>query len=135
MIAGATRTVLGFKVTAPSAIGTILCGFTFNHVRQPDAVLNRTPARAWRAGAGPSYESLVVDLESTTCEVHGTHEQTVGYDSVDTTHGEVRFVDQLVAIPERANASGRCSSGPIQVRGPGNSWTTLITTASPGRSP
>ena len=68
--AGATQRVLPFKVMAPSTIGSFLRGFTFGHIRQLDAVLSRTLARAWQAGAGPGAGPLVVDLDSTICEVH-----------------------------------------------------------------
>ena len=77
--AGATQTVLPFRVMAPSTIGSFLRSFTFGHVRQLDAVLSRALARAWQAGAGPSAEPLIVDLDSTICEVHGKHKQAAGY--------------------------------------------------------
>ena len=51
--AGSTRKVLGFTVAAPSTVGTWLRSFTFGHVRQLDAVLSRTLARAGKLGAGP----------------------------------------------------------------------------------
>jgi len=44
--AGATQTVLPFRVMAPSTIGTFLRTFTFGHVRQLDAVLSRLLGRA-----------------------------------------------------------------------------------------
>jgi hypothetical protein len=50
--AGATQTVLPFRVMAPSTIGTFLRGFTFGHVRQLDAVCSRALARAWAGGGG-----------------------------------------------------------------------------------
>ncbi len=37
--AGATERVLGFKVAAPSTVGTFLRSFTFGHVRQLEAVV------------------------------------------------------------------------------------------------
>ncbi|MCP3912650.1 MAG: hypothetical protein GY713_17045 [Actinomycetia bacterium] len=45
--AGATERVLAFKVMAPSKIGSFLRTFTFGHIRQLDAVLSPTLARAW----------------------------------------------------------------------------------------
>ncbi len=46
--------------------------FTFGHVRQLDAAL----AWAWHLGAGPdSGEPVVVDWDSTICEVHGNGKQ------------------------------------------------------------
>jgi len=144
--AGATQTVLPFRVMAPSTIGTFLRSFTFGHIRQLDAVLSRALARAWQAGAGPSAEPLIVDLDSTICEVYGKHKQAAGYGytkvlgyhpllatragtgevlsarmrkgSANTTRGIVRFVDELVAILKRAG-----SSGPLTVRADSGFWS------------
>ncbi len=77
--AGATQRVLPFTVMAPSTVGTFLRSFTFGHIRQLDAVLSRTLARAWAAGAGPGEGPLVDDLDSTICEVHGKQKQVAGY--------------------------------------------------------
>lgn len=70
--AGATQRVLGFVVAAPSTVGTFLRSFTFGHLRQLDAVLGQALARAWRLGAGPGSQPLVVDLDSTITEVRTT---------------------------------------------------------------
>ena len=51
--AGATQSVLPFRVMAPSTIGTFLRTFTFGFVRQLDAVAARLLANAWALGAGP----------------------------------------------------------------------------------
>jgi hypothetical protein len=51
-------------------VGTWLRAFTFGHVRQLDQVTGEVLARAWAAGAGPGEGPLVVDVDSTTCEVH-----------------------------------------------------------------
>ena len=132
--AGATGRVLPFKVMAPSTIGTFLRSFTFGHVRQLDAVASRVLARAWSLGAGPGDQDLVIDLDSTICEVHGKHKQgaTYGYTrqlgyhpllatlagtgevlfarmrkgSAGSSRGVVRFVDELVANIRRAGATG-----------------------------
>lgn len=132
--AGATQAVLPFKVMAPSTIGTFLRTFTFGHIRQLDAVLSRTLARAWDTGAGPADAPLVVDLDSTICEVHGKAKQAAGYGytkvlgyhpllatragtgevlfsrmrrgSANTARGVIRFVDELVANLKRAGATG-----------------------------
>ncbi|MCP3857709.1 MAG: hypothetical protein GY698_23790, partial [Actinomycetia bacterium] len=107
---------------------------TPSHIRQLDAVLSLTLARAWAAGAGPGDGALVVDLDSTICEVHGKQKQAAGYGytnklgyhpllatragtgevlfarmrrgSANTARGVVRFVDELVANLKRAGASG-----------------------------
>ena len=132
--AGATQAVLPFKVMAPSTIGTFLRGFTFGHVRQLDAVASRTLARPWTADQGPGHDRLVVDLDSTICEVHGKKKQAAGYGytgvlgyhpliatragtgevlmarmrrgSANTMRGINRFVDELTANLDRAGATG-----------------------------
>jgi hypothetical protein len=144
--AGATQAVLPFKVMAPSTIGTFLRSFTFGHVRQLDAVASRTLARAWAAGAGPGTDRLVVDLDSTICEVHGKAKQAAGYGytgvlgyhpliatragtgevlfarmrrgSANTVRGIVRFVDELAANLTRAGATG-----PRVVRADSGFWS------------
>jgi len=132
--AGATQRVLGFTVMAPSTIGTFLRSFTFGHVRQLDAVLSRVLANAWAAGAGPDAKPLVIDLDSTICEVHGKakhgasfgYTKKLGYHPLLATRagtgeilfsrmrqgkagsgrGVIRFIDELVAIIDRAGATG-----------------------------
>ena len=132
--AGATHRVLPFIVAAPSTVGTFLRTFTFGHIRQLDAVLSRTLARAWGMGAGPGSEPLVIDLDSTICEVYGHKKQGAAYGytkrlgyhpllatragtgeilfsrmrkgSAGSSRGVVRFVDELVAMLKRAGASG-----------------------------
>jgi hypothetical protein len=144
--AGATQTVLPFKVMAPSTIGTFLRSFTFGHVRQLDAVLNRTLTRAWRCGVGPGDTALVIDLDSTICEVHGHAKQGAAYGytkqlgyhpllatraetgeilfsrmrkgSAGSSRGVVRFVDELAAIVGRAGATG-----PMTVRADSAFWS------------
>ena len=132
--AGATQRVLPFKVMAPSTVGSFLRSFTFGHIRQLDAVLSRTLARAWGLGAGPGDGRLVIDLDSTICEVHGKKKQAAGYGytkrlgyhpllatrastgevlfarmrrgSANTARGVSRFVDELAANLARAGATG-----------------------------
>ena len=132
--AGATQRVLPFTVMAPSTVGSFLRSFTFGHIRQLDAVLSRTLARAWAAGAGPGDGRLVIDLDSTICEVHGKKKQAAGYGytkklgyhpllatradtgevlfarmrrgSANTARGVIRFVDELAASLGRAGATG-----------------------------
>jgi len=132
--AGATQTVLPFKVMAPSTIGTFLRTFKFGYVRQIDAVASRLLANAWAAGAGPGSTDLVIDLDSTICEVHGHNKQgaaygytkRLGYHPVVATRagtGEIlfsrmrkgsagssrginRFIDELAGILKRAKATG-----------------------------
>lgn len=132
--AGATQQVLPFRVMAPSTIGTFLRSFTFGFVRQLDAVAARLLANAWAAGAGPGDNDLVIDLDSTICEVHGHAKQGAGYGytkclgyhplvathagtgeilfsrmrkgSAGSSRGVNRFVDELAGILKRAKATG-----------------------------
>ena len=144
--AGRTGRVLGFRPMAPSTVGTFLRTFTFGHVRQLEAVLSRTLARAWGLGAGPGDEPLVVDVDSTICEVHGKQKQGAAYGytkrlgyhpllaaradtgevlgarmrkgSAGSSRGVVRFVDELVANLRRAGAAG-----PTTVRCDSGFWS------------
>lgn len=127
--AGSTGAVLGHRVMAPSTLGTFLRSFTFGHVRQLEAVVGRAIQRAWGLGAGPTG-TLVVDVDSTICEVHGYakagaaygYTKMLGYHpllatradtgevlharlrkgSANTARGIVRFVDELLARVDRA---------------------------------
>jgi hypothetical protein len=144
--AGATERVLGFKPMAPSTIGTFLRSFTFGHVRQLDAVLSRALARAWALGAGPGDQPLVIDLDSTICEVHGKKKQGAAYGytkhlgyhpllatraetgeillsrmrkgSAGSSRGIIGFVNELVANLKRTQATG-----PITVRADSGFWS------------
>ena len=132
--AGATQRVLPFRVMAPSTLGTFLRAFTFGHVRQLDAVIAETLRRAWSLGAGPGNSRLVIDVDSTICEVHGKQKQGAGYGSThvlgyhpilatradtgevlharmrkgqaNTQRGARRFIEELVARVRRASATG-----------------------------
>ena len=76
---GAASQVLGHRVMAPSTLGTFLRAFTFGHVRQLDRLCEQVLTRAWAAGAGPGDGPMVMDLDSTVCEVHGYHKQGACY--------------------------------------------------------
>ena len=132
--AGRTRRLLGGWLLAPSTLGTFLRAFTFGHVRQLDRVLDQTLRRAWRAGAGPGDQRLVIDVDSFVGEVHGYRKEGVGFgytkqrgyhpmlasraDTGEVLHvrlrkgqaasprGVVRFVDELIARVRRAGAVG-----------------------------
>jgi hypothetical protein len=142
--AGATQAVLGFRVMAPSTLGTFLRAFTFGHVRQLDRVIAETIRRAWALGAGPGEGPLVIDMDSTICEVHGKQKQgaaygytrTLGYHPILATRadtGEVlharlrkgssqrgtkRFVAELIARVRRAGATGA-----VCLRADGGFWS------------
>jgi len=132
--AGATQAVLGHRVMAPSTLGTFLRAFTFGHIRQLDRVLGEALRRAWALGAGPGSGRLVVDLDSTICEVCGKAKGGAGYGytkklgyhpilatragtgevlhvrmrkgAANTQRGTGRFVEELVARLRRAGATG-----------------------------
>jgi len=131
---GATQSVLGHRVMAPSTLGTFLRSFTFGHVRQLDRVLAEALRRAWALGAGPGSGQLVIDLDSTICEVCGKAKHGAGYGytrklgyhpliatrawtgevlhvrmrkgAANTQRGAVRFVEELAARVRRAGATG-----------------------------
>jgi hypothetical protein len=130
--AGSTGAVLGHRVMAPSTIGTFLRTFTFGHVRQLEAVNGHALERAWAAGVGPGGP-LVIDIDSTICEVDGKAKQGAGYgythklgyhpilatraDSGEVLHarmrkgaantqrGARRFIDEVVARVRRAGTT------------------------------
>jgi len=132
--AGGTQAVLAHRVMAPSTLGTFLRAFTFGHVRQLEAVVGEVLARAWALGAGPGADCLVVDVDSTICEVAGKlkagaafgYTKVLGYHpllatraetgevlharmrkgSANTQRGARRFVEELVARVRRAGAAG-----------------------------
>ncbi len=132
--AGATQRVLPFRVMAPSTLGTFLRAFTFGHVRQLDRVIAETLRHAWSLGAGPGDRRLVIDVDSTICEVvgkqkHGAgygYTKRFGYHPIVATHAETgevlharmrkgqantqrgtkRFIEELVARVRRAGALG-----------------------------
>jgi hypothetical protein len=131
---GRTSRLLGGWIAAPLTLGTFLRAFTFGHVRQLDALLDRSLERAWKAGAGPGANRLVIDVDSFVGEVCGRLKQgasfgytrVLGYhpllatraDTRETLHirlrkgsantqkGIKRFCDELIARVERADATG-----------------------------
>jgi hypothetical protein len=143
--AGATSRVLGHRVMAASTVGTFLRSFTFGHVRQLDRVAETALTRAWQAGAGPGDRTLVVDADSTICQVYGHHKQgaTYGYTGkpgyhpllatradtgevlharqrtgkANTARGAPRFVDETIGRIRRAGATG-----PIVFRADSGFW-------------
>ena len=77
--AGATRRVLGFKVMAPSTLGTFLRSFTWGHVRQLDKAAEQVLGRAWSTGAGPGTDPVTIDVDSTICAVSGKAKAGAAY--------------------------------------------------------
>jgi hypothetical protein len=145
--AGATHKVLPFRVMAPSTLGTFLRAFTFGHIRQLDKVIAETIRRAWSLGADPDDATMVIDLDSTICEVHGKLKQgaAYGYTHVLGYHplvavwsktgeilharlrkgssqrGHKRFVEELVARVRRAGGAG-----PLVVRADAGFWSWAL---------
>ena len=147
--AGRTGRLLGGWVPAPSTLGTFLRAFTFGHVRQLDALLDRALQRAWKAGAGPGSGRLVIDVDSFVGEVHGYLKQGAAYGytklygyhpilatradtrealhirlrrgSANTQKGVKRFVDELIARIDRAGATG-----PKLLRADSGFWNTKV---------
>ncbi len=131
---GASSRVLPHRVMAPSTLGTFLRSFTFGHVRQLEAVVGETLRRAWSMGAGPGTSRLVIDVDSTICEVVGKlksgaafgYTKVLGYHpilatrsntgeilharmrkgSANTARGARRFIEELMARVRRAGAVG-----------------------------
>ncbi len=131
---GNSASVLPHRVMAPSTLGTFLRAFTFGHVRQLEAVVGDVVRRAWALGAGPGASRLVIDVDSTICEVAGRLKQGAAYGytkvlgyhpllasradtgevlharlrkgSANTARGARRFVEELIARVRRAGAAG-----------------------------
>ena len=122
--AGRTGRVLGFRPMAPSTVGSFLRTFTFGHIRQLEAVLSRTLARAWQLGAGPGRAPLVVDLDSTICEVHGKQKQGAAYGC--TKSSAITRCSLHAPTPARCSAPA-CAKGP---RGPREAWCASSTSSS-----
>lgn len=150
--AGATGRVVGHEVAAPSRVGTWLRELTFGHVRQLDRLAEAMLARAWAAGAGPGDDPLVVDVDSTVCEVHGYAKQGAAYGytrqrgyhpvlatradtgevvharqrkgSANTARGAQRFVRETIGRIRRAGATG-----PITLRVDSGYWSRKVIAA------
>jgi len=146
---GSTRKLLGTRVAAPSTLGTFLRAFSFGHVRQLDRLLAETIKCAWKGGAGPGSERLVIDVDSFVGEVHGYDKQgaSFGYThkrgyhpliatragsgevlhvrfrkgAANTQRGMPRFCDELIARVRRAGATGPCL-----LRADSGFWNTKV---------
>ncbi len=86
--------------------------FTFGRVRQLDAVIAAAIGRAWSIGAGPKVAPVTIDLDSTSVEVYGEHNQgaaydytkVLGYHPILTTRGDT---DELLHARLRKGSSQR----------------------------
>jgi hypothetical protein len=134
---------------APFTLGTFLRVFTFGHIRQLDRVAETVLASAWAAGARPGAGPMVIDVDSTICEVHGHHKHGAAYgytrvlgyhpllatraDTGEVLHarqrtgraasgrGAGRFVNQLAGRLRRASATG-----PLVLRADSGFWSAKV---------
>ncbi|MHB1732254.1 MAG: IS1380 family transposase [Ferrimicrobium acidiphilum] len=132
---GASSKLLPFRVAAPSTLGTYLRSFTSCHVRQLDEVIEAELTKAWSFGMAPGDDPLVIDIDSTICEVSGYNKQGAAYGytkklgyhpilavrsdtgevlhsrmrkgSANTQRGTKRFVQELIPRCRRAGANGK----------------------------
>ena len=151
--AGDTARILGFRVKAPSTLGTFLRSFRWHNVRQLDAISRIALKRAWSMGAVPGEGPLTIDVDSTLCETYGSHKQGAlkpGYTGEKGYHplvasiggsgeilhvrmregraytgrGAARFVAEAIS---RARYAG--ASGPITVRADAGFYSDEFTAA------
>ena len=118
-------------------------------MRQLDALLGQALERAWKAGAGPGDDRLIVDVDSFVGEVCGRLKQGAAYgythlfgyhpilatraDTRETLHirlrkgsantqkGIKRFCEELIARVDRAGATG-----PKLLRADSGFWNTKV---------
>ena len=110
--AGSTDRVLGFGVAAASTVGTFLRSFTWGHVRQLEKAVSEALGRVWGLGAGPGGGDLVLDFDSTICEVSGKAKggAAYGYTGVLGYHPLLAFradTGEVVAARLREGSSQR----------------------------
>ena len=141
---GSTGRVLGFRVMAPSTLGTFLRAFTWGHVRQLDKALGEALRRAWQLGGGPGKEPVTIDVDSTIREVSGKTKEGAAYGytgqwgyhpllAVRAGTGEVvaarlrgggsrrGHVDFIAEAVRRVRKAG--ASGPVTVRADAGFWS------------
>jgi hypothetical protein len=111
---GGTDRVLGFRVKAPSTLGTFLRSFRWGHVRQLDRVSRELLGRAWSAGAGPGEGPLTIDLDSTVCETFGLKKEGAlhhGYTKVRGYHPLLAVAAGTGEVLMARLREGRANSG------------------------
>ena len=137
---------------APSTLGTFLRSFTLGHIRQLDRVAETVMGWAWAAGAGPGDGPVMIDVDSTICEVHGYHKDGAAYGdtrqlgyhpllatradtgevlhlrmrkcSANTARGAGRFVYELTGRVRRVGAAGE-----LALRADSGFWSAKMITA------
>ena len=92
--AGATASVLGHGVLAPSTLGTYLRSYTWGHARQLDKVAGELLGRAWAAGAGPGGSPVTIDMDSSILETYGLKKQG----GAKFTYNHVRGYHPLLSV-------------------------------------
>ncbi len=105
--------VLPHRVMAPSTLGTFLRGFTFGHLRQFDAVAARPCVGPGRSGLP---ERLVVDLDSTICEVAG--KLKAGAASATPRSSAITRCSPHEPTPARCSTPACARARPIPSAGP-----------------
>ena len=146
---GSTGMVVGHQVMAPSTLGTFLRSFTFGNVRQLDRASEQALSAAWSAGAGPGDNELMIDIDSSICEVYGYQKQGAAYGythvagyhpmlafgadsgevlhcrqrkgSAHTARGAQRFCRETFGRVRRAGATG-----PIVLRADSGYWSSKV---------
>jgi hypothetical protein len=76
---GRHRRSFPFTLLPPLPLERTLRSFTFGHVRQLDEVIEEELTRAWAMGLAPGDDPMVIDIDSTICEVAGYHKQGAAY--------------------------------------------------------
>jgi len=150
--AGSTDRILPTTPMAPSTIGVWLRSLTFGHIRQLDRLTELLLTRAWAVGAGPGTDDLVIDVDSTICQVQGYAKQGAAYGytrqlgyhpllatragtgeilhtrmrkgSANTARGAQRFVRETVGRVRRAGATGQ-----LVLRADAGFWSSKVIAA------
>lgn len=131
---GDTERVLDHKAMSPETIGQWLRSMSWGHVMQLDRVLEHSIERAWSLGAGPGAGRMVIDIDSSVCQVYGpkkegaalAYNHTYGYHPLLATRSDtgemlaarlrggdassargcVSFVTDVVGVSRRCGATG-----------------------------
>lgn len=105
-----SKEILGQKIPAPSTLGVFLRSFETSDVFDVDRVSAKLLQKAWLSGIGPGGEPLIIDVDSTICQVYGTKKEGAGfgYTKVRGYHPLVAAVgktgDILAVVAREGNA-------------------------------
>ena len=119
---GDTERMLHFKAMSPESIGQWLRSHSWGHVAQLDRVLEHSIKQAWSCGAGPGAERMVVDINSSVCEVYGPDKQGAeqAYNHVYGYHPQLATrseTGEMLAARMRGGAASCARDGAGFVRG------------------